>query len=61
MKKEKYEMYFMHINSFISGKGLLLDQMDQSDILGFVQFVQVQMSKEICDSITYQIIDEITS
>jgi hypothetical protein len=60
MKTENFEIYFGYVNLFLSGKGLDINKLQQTDIPAFVIFCQKYMNKEISDSITYQIIAEIT-
>jgi len=57
MKTENYQTYFGYVNSFITGKGLDMNKLQETNISEFVIFCQKFLSKEISDTITYQLID----
>ncbi|MFZ4546734.1 MAG: hypothetical protein ACOYN4_04835 [Bacteroidales bacterium] len=60
MKTQNFEIYFNYVNLFLQGKGLNIADLKQTDLPEFVIFCQKYMNKEISDSITYQIICELS-
>lgn len=60
MKTQNFEIYFNYVNLFLSGKGLNIENLKQTDLPAFVIFCQKYLNKEISDTITYQIISDLT-